>query len=94
MSSVKSQKRIFDDAVVSCEIIESLQRAIDRSHHRILNAAREKWEQRFAEPNDARATVHVADTKLKKAPRAGYLSAGKACRKKSNTKFSLRRFAT
>ena len=74
----KGHSALQNEAVKS-ELIEGLQRAIDRNYRRLLDAARADWERLFGgkDPSDACVSVRINSTAAEMSPstklRAGYL---------------------
>jgi hypothetical protein len=79
------------------ELVEELQRVIDRNFRRLLETARNNWERNFAgkDPSDACVSVrtHSAETAIKTraVPSSGFLKGRKPSRAKQRS--SLPRFA-
>lgn len=76
----KGEETAIKYQMIKCEVIEGLERAIDRSYRRLLQAARNDWERLFAgkDPSSACVSVRISTTpaaiESSTAPRAGYLS--------------------
>ena len=51
----------IETAMLKCETVEGLKRAIDNSSRRLLESAREEWERRFGgkDPRDACVSVRI-----------------------------------
>ena len=89
----------IESEMLKCELIEGLQRAIDRKSRWLLETARSDWERNFAgkDPSDACVSVqiHSADAAAatRAVPASGFLKARKPSRAKDNSKRSVPRFA-
>jgi hypothetical protein len=67
------------DEVLKIEIIEGLQRALDKNFHRMRENARHEWENHFAKPDPSDACVSVrihtaAKARLSALPAAGFVA--------------------
>ena len=65
------------------EVVEALQRAIDRNYRRLIEVARADWERLFCgkDPSDACVSVHIHSaanaTEKRAQPGSGFLSQSK-----------------
>jgi hypothetical protein len=67
MGTTGRDSAAFEAAMLKCESVEALKRAIDNSSRRLLESAREEWERRFAarDPSDACVSVCIKSTATK-----------------------------
>jgi hypothetical protein len=77
MSSHRGDFGAIKSAMLKCEVIERLQRAIDNQYLRLLETTRGHWEQKSAaqDPSDACVRIHIA-SKTAEAPASGLVCAG------------------
>lgn len=98
MEGEHQENRRLDIAARKIELIEGLQRAIDRNYRRLLQAARADWERLFAgkDPSDACVSIRVSSATAIKAPGlpgSGFLKLRKPEGSKGHAKHSRPRFA-
>ena len=91
-----SKKRSIEHEAMKYEIVESLERAIDRLYLRLLKTAQRHWERGIARrhPSDKCVSVRIrtAPAKKRSVPGAGFLKAGKVTLK-DRAKRALPHFA-
>jgi hypothetical protein len=77
MSSHSGNFEAIESAMLKWEVIERLQRAIDKQYLRFLETARGYWEQKSAAPDasDACVRIHIASNAAK-APASGAVCSG------------------
>ena len=82
MSEKEQDHSALQNEAAKFEMIEGLQRAIDRNYRRLLDAARADWERLFTgkDPSDACVSVRINSTAVESSAstklRAGYLPRG------------------
>jgi hypothetical protein len=90
------RKEVIQREATKYEMLEGLERALDRTYGRLLKTAQRRWESTFAgkNPSDARVTVRIKATRPEKrcVPGAGFLKAGKVTLK-DRAKRALPHFA-
>jgi hypothetical protein len=90
------RRDVIQREAIKYEVIEGLERAIDRTYRRLLKTAQRRWESAFAEKDlsDARVSVRIktAPSKKRCVPGAGFLKAGKVTLK-DRAKRALPHFA-
>jgi len=97
MKSTPLESAAIEREMLDFELLEELQRTIDRNFRRLFETARNDWERNFAgkDPSDACVSVriHSAETAIqtRSVPGSGFLKARKPSRAKQRT--SLPRFA-
>jgi hypothetical protein len=80
MGTTGRDSAAIEAAMLKCETVEGLKRAIDNSSRRLLESAREEWERRFAagDPSDACVSVRIKSTaagmRATSLPCAGFLA--------------------
>jgi hypothetical protein len=67
------------DEILKVEIIDGLQRALDKNFHRVRENARRNWEAQFTapDPSDACVSVRISaapQARLSVVPAAGFLA--------------------
>ena len=99
MGSGSQKSNAIEVAARQIELIEMLQRAVDRSYRRLREAARADWERLFASKDwsnkRASVRVHPAEGSDKKTglPGSGFLKPQKTGSARENPKGSRTRFA-
>jgi hypothetical protein len=99
MARESQNSSAIEAAARKIELIEGLQRAIDRKYRRLIEAARADWERLFAGKNPSDACVsfriHSAETgtDARALPGSGFLKVRKPSHAKATAKRSLPRFA-
>jgi len=91
-----SRKRSIEHEAMKFEVVESLERAIDRLYLRLLKTAQRRWERGLARkhPSDKCVSVRISTVPAKKrsVPGAGFLKAGRVTLK-DRAKRALPHFA-
>jgi hypothetical protein len=76
-----SRKGVIKREAAKYEVIEGLERALDRTYRHLLQTAQRRWESTFAgkDPSDATVTVRIEGARPEKRclPGAGFLKVGK-----------------
>jgi hypothetical protein len=86
MSEKQGDHSTIEHEAAKFEVIKGLERALDLAYGRLIRAARNEWERRFAgkDPSDAcvNVRVHAVEAKTSAVPGSGFLKVrGKACRR-------------
>jgi hypothetical protein len=91
-----NRKGVIRREAAKYEVIEGLERALDRTYHHLLKTAQRRWESTFTgkDPSDACVSVHIGAKHPQKrcVPGAGFLKAGKVTLK-DRAKRALPHFA-
>ena len=86
MSKKEGDHSRIERQAAKFEVIKGLDRALHFAYGRLIRAARNEWERRFAgkDPSDVCASVriHAVGAKARAVPGSGFLKVrGKACRR-------------
>ena len=99
MGAESQKNSAIEFAARKIELIEGLQRAIDRNYRRLLQAARADWERLFAVKNPSESRVGIPahspkmEIRAKALPGSGFLKLRKPGQPKDAAKRSSPRFA-
>ena len=99
MGTTGSHSAAIEAAMLKCETVEGLQRAIDNSSRRLLESARDEWERRFAGKDLRDACVSVRITgpdpavQVQGVPGSGFVQTTTQSQRQRKSKPGLPRFA-
>ena len=91
--------RAIESELIKFEAMTSLERAFENNFRRIVEAARDEWERRFAgnDPSDACVSVRIvadkATARVRTVRGPGFIKAGKRAQRRHKSKLGLPRFA-